>query len=98
MGAPPPFTPEKTALHTKSSKYPRLGALPVVECIDCASDVGGVYQAPQDVVVEVGGDVLAARAHGFLGCPHVGHSRNTDGPSKWGEDDAERQIILDRIV
>ncbi|OWO49773.1 hypothetical protein AY554_09640, partial [Corynebacterium diphtheriae bv. gravis] len=79
-------------------KYPRLGALPVVECIDCASDVGGVYQAPQDVVVEVGGDVLAARAHGFLGCPHVGHSRNTDGPSKWGEDDAERQIILDRIV
>ncbi|OSQ20793.1 hypothetical protein BU166_06505 [Corynebacterium diphtheriae] len=28
-------------------------ALPVLECIDCVSDVGGVDQAPQDVVVEV---------------------------------------------
>ncbi|CAB0618351.1 hypothetical protein FRC0129_02147 [Corynebacterium diphtheriae] len=35
-------------------------ALPVVACIDCVSDVGE--------------DVLAALAHGFLGCLHVGHS------------------------
>ncbi|AEX47199.1 hypothetical protein CDB402_1903 [Corynebacterium diphtheriae INCA 402] len=25
-----------------ASKYPRLVALPVLECIDCVSDVGGV--------------------------------------------------------
>ncbi|CAB0841795.1 hypothetical protein FRC0360_00069 [Corynebacterium diphtheriae] len=35
-------------------------ALPVLECIDYVSDVGE--------------DVLAALAHGFLGCPHAGHS------------------------
>ncbi|CAB0533180.1 hypothetical protein CIP107521_00137 [Corynebacterium diphtheriae] len=35
-------------------------ALPVLECIDYVSDVGE--------------DVLAALAHGFLGCPHLGHS------------------------
>ncbi|WP_232024539.1 hypothetical protein [Corynebacterium diphtheriae] len=28
-------------------------ALLVLECIDCVSDVGGMDQAPQDVVVEV---------------------------------------------
>ena len=30
-----------------------LMALPVLECIDSVSDVGGVDQAPQYVVVEV---------------------------------------------
>ncbi|MHD0053668.1 hypothetical protein ACQX3H_10030 [Corynebacterium diphtheriae] len=35
-------------------------ALPVLECIDCVSDVGQ--------------GVLAALAHGFPGCPHAGHS------------------------
>ncbi|APM36190.1 hypothetical protein CIP107510_02105 [Corynebacterium diphtheriae] len=35
-------------------------ALPVVACIDCVSDVGE--------------DALAALAHGFVGCLHVGHS------------------------
>ncbi|AEX72558.1 hypothetical protein CDCE8392_1570 [Corynebacterium diphtheriae CDCE 8392] len=36
-----------------ASEYPRLVALPVLECIDCVSDVGGVDQAPQYVVVVV---------------------------------------------
>ncbi|CAB0557186.1 hypothetical protein CIP107580_00914 [Corynebacterium diphtheriae] len=49
-------------------------AFPVLECIDCVSDVGGVDQASQDVVVEVGEDVFAALAHGFLGCLQVGYS------------------------
>ncbi|CAB0565953.1 hypothetical protein CIP107528_01955 [Corynebacterium diphtheriae] len=39
-------------------------ALPVLECIDCVSDVGGVDQAPQNVAVEVGEDVFAALVHG----------------------------------
>ncbi|CAB0487496.1 hypothetical protein CIP100294_00112 [Corynebacterium diphtheriae] len=30
-----------------------MTALPVLECIDFVSDVGGVDQAPQNVVVEV---------------------------------------------
>ncbi|MGP3700676.1 hypothetical protein [Corynebacterium diphtheriae] len=38
--------------------------LPVLEGVDCVSDVGGVDQAPQDVVVEVGDNVLAALVHG----------------------------------
>ncbi|CAB0584120.1 hypothetical protein CIP107546_00250 [Corynebacterium diphtheriae] len=33
-----------------------MTALPVLECIDCVSDVGGVDQAPQDV--------FAALVHG----------------------------------
>ncbi|CAB0596343.1 hypothetical protein [Corynebacterium diphtheriae] len=49
-------------------------ALPVLEGIDCVSDVGGVDQASQDVVVEVGEVVFAALAHGFLGCLQVGYS------------------------
>ncbi|CAB0612632.1 hypothetical protein CIP107541_01843 [Corynebacterium diphtheriae] len=43
---------------------PRLVTLPVLEGVDCVSDVGGVDQAPQDVVVEVGDNVLAALVHG----------------------------------
>ncbi|UWE88803.1 hypothetical protein NY054_04375 [Corynebacterium diphtheriae bv. mitis] len=39
-------------------------ALPVLEGIDCVSDVGGVDQASQDVVVEVGEVVFAALVHG----------------------------------
>ncbi|AEX44999.1 hypothetical protein CDHC01_1944 [Corynebacterium diphtheriae HC01] len=34
-------------------------ALPVLECIDCVSDVGE--------------DVLAALAQGFVSCPHAGY-------------------------
>ncbi|ERA51276.1 hypothetical protein B179_11074 [Corynebacterium diphtheriae str. Aberdeen] len=30
-----------------------MSALPVLECIDCVSDVGDVDQAPQDVVLVV---------------------------------------------
>ncbi|CAB0611527.1 hypothetical protein CIP107555_01770 [Corynebacterium diphtheriae] len=83
VGAPPPFTPEKTALHTKSAQTagflaiwcevprkilrntPRLVDLPVLEGIDCVSDVSDVDQAPQNVVVEVDEDVLATLVHGL---------------------------------
>ncbi|CAB0485315.1 hypothetical protein CIP100294_00002 [Corynebacterium diphtheriae] len=44
----------------KSFEIPPFGGFPVLECIDCVSDVGE--------------DVLAALAHGFLDCPHVGYS------------------------
>ncbi|CAB0717432.1 hypothetical protein FRC0077_02347 [Corynebacterium diphtheriae] len=40
-------------------------ALPVLECIDCVSHVGGVDQAPQNVAVEVDEDVLAALVYGL---------------------------------
>ncbi|CAB0617653.1 hypothetical protein CIP107546_01914 [Corynebacterium diphtheriae] len=39
-------------------------ALPVLEGIDCVSDVSDVDQAPQYVVVEVGDNVLTALVHG----------------------------------
>ncbi|AEX82352.1 hypothetical protein CDVA01_0083 [Corynebacterium diphtheriae VA01] len=44
----------------KSFEIPPFGGFPVLGCIDCVSDVGE--------------DVFAALAHGFLGCPHAGHS------------------------
>ncbi|CAB0973507.1 hypothetical protein FRC0474_02145 [Corynebacterium diphtheriae] len=48
----------------KSFEIPPFGGFPVLERVDCVSDVGGVDQAPQDVVVEVGEDVFGALVHG----------------------------------
>ncbi|SPJ39278.1 hypothetical protein CHUV2995_00049 [Corynebacterium diphtheriae subsp. lausannense] len=67
-------------------------ALPVLGCIDCVSDVGGVDQAPQDVVVEVGEDVLAALVHGLAWLPARGAF--IDGLDGLGFDDDDISVRL----
>ncbi|MHC9564760.1 hypothetical protein [Corynebacterium diphtheriae] len=66
-------------------------ALLVLECIDCVSDVGGVDQAPQYVVVEVGEDVFAARSW-FSWLPACGVF--VDGLDGLGFDDGNYLHVL----